>query len=288
VRKPAEQDDDDGAEVEALDRDLFVETDGLVSANASLIEDEASASYGRRRRRRRRTCGSPTPRRNRYEGFGNPPIAYMIAHAYSSSENRQATQLESFSSTADVKWDSWWAKTTTRIEYDSRGNQVRQHCSCSGCDGYFRWAKAILFTVTKCYFPHGRWVNVFSKYSPKTDHTYSFSSWTGRQFSRQDTVTESFGVSVSVSMGPFSASSSYSYVASQQTTKVWSAGTNTTHSITVGKGESAVVWNYVLVSKCYNHVNMFLEELTYGTNIWQDTTNSRQPTCKPNTPGSCK
>jgi len=53
VKKPAEQDDDDdGAEVEALDRDLFVETDGLVSANASLIEDEATASRRRRRRRR--------------------------------------------------------------------------------------------------------------------------------------------------------------------------------------------------------------------------------------------
>jgi len=277
VRKPAEQDDhDDGAEVEALDRDLFVETDGLVSANASLIEDEATAS------RRRRRCSLSTPKRNRYAGGSQPARAYMIAQAHSS------TQLESFSSTADVKWDSWWAGYVTRIEIDWRGNEVRRQCSCGTCDDYFRWAKRILFEATECRYPFGRWAQAFSVYDSSADHTYSFSTWTGRQFSRQDTVTESVGVSVGVSKGPFEASASYSYVAQQQTTNVWSAGSNTTHSWTVKRGESAVVWKYLLVSKCYNQVGMFLEELTYGTNIFHGTTDSRPPTCNPNTPGSCR
>lgn len=272
MKKPAEQDDDDdGAEVEALDRDLFVETDGLVSANASLIEDEATASH------RKSRCGLYPPKRNRY--VSQAARAYMIAHSDSK------TQLESFSSTADVKWDSWWQGFVTRMEIDWRGNEVRRHCNCGTCDDYFRWARKILFTVTECRYPKGRWANAFTVFNSSTNHTHIFSTWTGRQFTRQNSVTESVGISVGVSKGPFEASASFSYIAQTQTTNVWSAGSNTTHSYTVERGKTAVVWKYELVSKCYNQVNMFLEELTYATNIFHGT-HGPKPTCNPNT-GSC-
>lgn len=269
VRKP---EGEDTAEVEVLDRD-GEESGGIATTNSSLIAAEGEAVSS--------TCSLWTPKRNRHAG-SQPARAYMIAHAHSS------TQLESFSSTADVKWDSWWSSYVTRVELDWRGNEVRRQCSCGTCDQYFNWAKRHLFTVTSCKYPTGKWVAAFSVYQSSADHTYGFDTWTGRQFERQKTVTESFGIEVGVASGPFTASTSFSHVAQTQTTNTWSSGTNTSHSWFVRRGESAVVWKYQLSSKCYNDVNMHLEDLTFGTNIFHGTLDSRPPTCNPNVPGSCK
>lgn len=265
-------------EEEELDRD-FDATDGAAVANSSLIESETT---GPGRRRRRRRCSKWTPKRNRYAGSKSPAVAYMIAHAH------EKTQLESFSRTSDVKWDSWWYSYVTRIEMDFKGNEVRRQCSCGDCDGYFNWAKRHLFSVTRCSHPSGKWKAAFTVHKSAADHTYTFSTWSGQEFSRIDTKTEEFGVSASVAAGPFSTSASYSYIASTQTIQTWSSGRNISHAWFVPRGESAVVWNYVLAAKCFNDVGMFMEEVTFGTNIFHGTQDSRPPTCNPNTPGDCR
>jgi len=276
VSKPAEHDDDDGAEVEALDHDLFVETDGLVSSNASLSEVEATSS-----RRRRRRCSKNTAKRNRYAGSGMA-MAYMLAFGH------QNTQLESFRSTRDVKWDTYWDRRTTRLEFDSQGKEVRRQCSCTGCDGFFEWATKELFQVTKCLHPRSSWKAIFQLYDSASTQEFTNETYVGMQFSRQDTTTQSFGISFGVSIGPFMASSSYSYVAEQQNKASFSSGSRTTRKIKVEKGQTVVQWQYELVSKCYNKVDMFLEDVTYGMELFIDTTDSRPPTCNPNTPGSCR
>lgn len=264
--------EEDAAEVEVLDRD-GEESGGIATTNSSLIAAEGEAVSS--------TCNQFPPKRNRHAG-SQPARAYMIAHA------DWKTQLESFKSTADVKWDSWWSSFVTRVELDSRGHEVRRKCNCGTCDQYFNWAKRRLFTVTSCKSPSGKWVQAFSVYQSSADHNYTFATWTGRQFERQETATESFGLDVGVAKGPFTASASYSHVVQTQATNTWSAGTNTSHSWFVRRGDSAVVWKYQLSSKCYNVVNMHLEDLTFGTNIFHGTPDSRRPTCNPNRPGSCK
>jgi len=260
--------------MEVLDRDLFVETDGLISTNVSLIKVAATAA-------RRRPCNRPPPKRNRYAGSREAAQAYMIAMA------KEKTQLESFSSSADVKWDSWWKSYVTRIEMDWRGREVRRVCSCTGCDGYFDWAKKKLFKVTKCRYPSGEWKNVFTVIRSSANHTYAFTTTKGREFSRSNTVTEELGVSAGISEAPFESSASYNYIHERQETSVWHKGTQETHTWSVGRGETAYVWKYVLISKCFNEVGMFLQELSYGTNIFHGTVTSSPPTCNPNRPGDC-
>ena len=128
---------------------------------------------------------------------------------------------------------------------------------------------------------------MFAHYNAAVNHTFNYSTWEGREFSRTNTVSESMGVSVGVAAGPFSASTSYSGVHSQQTTRTWQAGRNTTHSMSLKRGQTAVVWQYELAAKCFNEVDMFMEELTFGTNIFHGTLGSR-PTCDPNKPGDCR
>lgn len=247
----------------------------MVTTNASLLEAETSSS------RRRRRCTLWPPNRYRYAGDNRPGTYYMIAHAY------ERTQLESFSSAADVRWTGYWADYVTRIEIDWRGREVRRKCSCGTCDNYFKWAKKKLYTVTECKEPSGRWKQVFSVFHSSADQTYTYSTWTGRQFTRSNTVTESLGVAANVAYGPFSASASYSYVAERQSSNTWSSGGNTSHSWFVERGQSAVVWKYELAAKCFNEVGMFMEELTFGTNIFHGKKDSWPPTCDPNEPGDC-
>jgi hypothetical protein len=214
------------------------------------------------------------------------PRAFQIADAFGEM------YLQSYANMGDVKWShsegGSWYDYVTRLWVDKNYNNVRKQCSCNpNCNDRFNWAKIALGKVTKCRYPGGYWKKLFAVLNPRSTYTYTETVERGRTFSQSQSFTETVGMDVSVATDVFGASSSFSYVANQQSVDVWSKKTTQTRKWEVHKGESVVAWQYVLTCIGFNRVGMPIQKVSFVTKIQQDTATLSPPTCNPNRPASC-
>jgi len=259
---------DPETEVEALDLD-YKEGDGIATANSSLIATEV---------RRRKPC---TP-------FG-PTATYrrapdgVVASSYLVSGANSKTYLESFTTnSAPPFWESY----VTRLAFDSKGRELQEKvCSCTGCASFFAYAKRHLFTVTECRRARGKWVQKFVVRSPRSTSNHKYSKCIGQEFGQENSVTESAGISLGVAMGPFTASASYSRIASSLSRSTWTSQSCVERSWEIKPGPTVAVWQYEMSSRCYNEKGLYLQDSTFMTDIFEETTGST-PSCSPNN-GNC-
>lgn len=266
-------------------------------ADSSLKSDFSLDSSSATHQDRRRRCGQPTVARGRDDGpnprhvpcytvdCGPPPMAFMVAL------HNETTQLESFSSAAQVGWvtmPSGWSTETTRTELGTHMTPFRSVCSCDGCDEWNEWAIKELATPYSCEYPSHEWHLVFDDLSPSSTYDKEVQVLLGRVFSTSNTFTHNAGMSKVMAKQHFTDSAVYGPVATRLTADhdhAWEEARLTKETWSVQAGVAKAVWQYVLTCRVFNKVALYINEAKFHTPIKVVTQTASPPQCDPNVDG---
>ena len=121
----------------------------------------------------------------------------------------------------------------------------------------------------------GDWKLLQAFVTPLADHTYSETYKVGRSKTDTEATQHAWSVSADVAYGYFSASAEYSGYVEKTTSETWSEEKEETTTISVKKGQSVFVWQYVFGMAQYG------EELHFNSTIIGDTdSQSKKPVLK--------
>ena len=111
----------------------------------------------------------------------------------------------------------------------------------------------------------GEW-KLFKAYiTPLADHSYSETYKVGKTVSESQTTQHAWNISAEVAKGMFSANAEYAGYVEISSNKTWSEETEQITTISVSKGKSVWIWQYVFSMSQYN------ERIDYQSNIMGDT-----------------
>lgn len=117
----------------------------------------------------------------------------------------------------------------------------------------------------------GDWKLLKAFVDPLATHTYSVTYKTGHSEEETDTIRHAWKISAKAAYGMFKASAEYSGFAERSSSNTWSQEKDETYSITVQKGETVAVWQYVFA------VEQLGEEKVFRSNIIGDSNDPESP-----------
>ena len=108
--------------------------------------------------------------------------------------------------------------------------------------------------------------------TPLADHTYSETYTVGRSKTDTETTQHAWSVSAEVAYGYFTGKAEYSGYVENTTSETWNEEKQQTTTISVKKGQSVFVWQYVFGMAQYG------DELHFHSTIIGDTdSESKKP-----------
>lgn len=159
--------------------------------------------------------------------------------------------------------------------------------NCGNRDDFDERALSWLTEITECKYPHGSWKRIFAEINPKSSFTYEEEVTIGRSFTQSTKTQISQSFKIRVGQGPFRASSKFKFVYESSSSATWEQKDRILKRWEIQRGKTVAAWKYVLVTKCFNTVGQFLDEVTFETNIQMQTDKNKAPSCDPNNPGEC-
>ena len=111
----------------------------------------------------------------------------------------------------------------------------------------------------------GDWELLRAFVTPLADHTYSVTYKVGKSTTKSETTQHAWNISVEVAKGIFSASAEYSGYVENTSSETWSEEKEESYEISVTKGKSVWVWQYVFGLSQYG------DEMLFQSNIIGDT-----------------